>query len=122
MDDTRLPDGIFSPEETARLRAGSTYDRKAAMEAVMGRCDHEIRVPGAAYSVGVCKKENGRYGLRWDFYSAGGLEQRMGGTKGERLLQAYTIEKTRREAQRRGWRVTETKLTGGQVKLALVKG
>ena len=77
----------------------------------LGKCDHAIHVPGASYEVGVVKR-NGRYLLLWDFWHAGGLEHVLGRNAG-RLKQAYAIERTRREALRKGYRITESKTQNG---------
>ena len=77
----------------------------------LGKCDHAIHVPGASYEVGVVKR-NGRYLLLWDFWHAGGLERVLGRNAG-RLKQAYAIERTRREALRKGYRITESKTQNG---------
>ena len=67
-------------------------------------CDHAIRVPDAAYELGVVQSQDG-YGLQWDDWHSGGLEQRLG--KGAGLLkQAYAVERVRTEAKRKGMRVT----------------
>lgn len=82
----------------------------------LGRCDHAIRVPGASYELGVLKR-NGKYLLLWDFWGEGGLERVLGRNAGK-LKQAYAIERTRREAMRKGYRITESKTRNG-VRLVL---
>jgi len=82
----------------------------------LGKCDHAIHVPGASYEVGILKR-NGKYLLLWDFWRDGGLERILGRNAG-RLKQAYAIERTRREAQRKGYRFTESKTRTG-VRLVL---
>jgi hypothetical protein len=77
----------------------------------LGKCDHAIRVPGASYEIGVLKR-NGKYHLLWDFWSEGGLQCILGKNAG-RLRQAYAIERTRREALRKGYRITESKTQNG---------
>ena len=77
----------------------------------MGKCDHAIQVPGAKYEIGVLKRTHG-YALLWDFYSEGGLEQKIGRGAG-RLKQAYAIERVKREARLKNMRVRETKTAGG---------
>ncbi len=72
----------------------------------LGKCHHAIKVPGAKYELGVVER-NGKYTLLWDFYSSGGLEQVLGKGAG-RLRQAYAVERVRREAIRKSYRITET--------------
>lgn len=85
----------------------------------LGRCDHAISVPGATYQIGVVQR-NGRYHLLWDYYRQGGLEQVLG--KGAcRLKQAYSVERVRREARTRGYRLQERKTDQG-LRLILSKG
>jgi hypothetical protein len=82
----------------------------------LGQCDHAIHVPGADYEVGILKRDN-KYLLLWDFWDEGGLERTLGRNAG-RLKQAYAIERTRREAVRKGYRITEAKIRNG-VRLVL---
>jgi hypothetical protein len=91
MGDYRLPEG-FSIDD-------------------LGKCDHAIHVLGAGYEVGVVRRGNG-YVLLWDFWRSGGLEERIGKGAGF-LKQAYAVEKTRAEARRKGYTVTERKTETG---------
>ena len=74
-------------------------------------CESAIRVPGAAYEIGVIREGNA-YALIWDSYGSGGLETRLG-KKAGLLRQAYAVERTRREAVRKGYRVQESKTEKG---------
>ncbi len=82
----------------------------------LGQCDHAIHVPGADYEVGVLKRGS-KYLLLWDFWDEGGLERVLGRNAG-RLKQAYAIERTRREALHKGYRMTESRTQNG-VRLVL---
>ena len=82
----------------------------------LGKCDHAIHVPGAGYEVGILKRDR-KYLLLWDFWGEGGLERALGRNAG-RLKQAYAIERTRREALRKGYRMTECRSQNG-VRLVL---
>lgn len=85
----------------------------------LGKCDHAIKVPGASYEVGVAKV-GGVYKLRYDYWGAGGLHKALGGQKAEKLVQAYGIEKTKKEARRLGYTVAgEQAQQDGSVKLIL---
>jgi len=70
-------------------------------------CDHAIHVPSASYEIGVVQSD-GRYELRWDDWSSGGLARELGPGAG-RLKQAYAIERVRKEAKASGYKITETK-------------
>ncbi len=82
-----------------------------------GVCDHAIIVPGATYEVGVRKHEK-EYQLLWDHWQGGGLEKILGENAGL-LMQAYGIEKAKREARRKGYLVQEIKQDSGAVVLNL---
>lgn len=70
-------------------------------------CDHAIHVPSASYEIGVVQS-GGKYELRWDDWSAGGLQKELGPGAG-RLKQAYAIERVRKQAKASGYKITETK-------------
>jgi hypothetical protein len=87
----------------------------------LGRCDHAIRVPGASYEVGVVEKADGSgYELRWDYYSAGGLIQKLGGESAPVLLQAYALGCAQIDLEAQGYQVTEQVLADGTVRLSAV--
>ncbi len=68
----------------------------------LGKCNHAIRVPGAKYEVGVVEMPDGTFILRYDFFSSGGLDAKLG--KGAGLLkQAYGIEAAKIAARRKGF-------------------
>lgn len=86
----------------------------------LGKCDHAIKVPGASYEIGIRKDKN-RHRLLWDNWKAGGLEQVIG--RGAGLLkQAYGLEKTKREARRKGYSLYETKNANGSITLKVSVG
>lgn len=82
----------------------------------LGKCDHAIKVPGCKYEIGVVKKNN-TYGLIWDYWYTGGLEEKIG--KGGGLLkQGYAIEKAKMEATKKGYSVRELRTqTGVQLRI-----
>jgi hypothetical protein len=88
----------------------------------LGKCDHAIQVPGAAYEVGVVKarQRGAGYRLLWDFWCQGGLTERLG-PKAERLVQAYGVEKAKQEARKQGFSVYETARADGTVRLTLTR-
>lgn len=77
----------------------------------LGTCNHAIRVPGARYEIGILKKED-RYQLLWDSWRTGGLEKRIGKNAGL-LKQAYTLQRIKREARIKGYRVVQQKMDQG---------
>ena len=117
-DDSPIPEDLFSPEETERLRKASREERVAAMEAALSRCDHAVRFKGARYEVGIVRREDGRYDVRWDWWGSGGLLAHMGDQKASKLRQAYGIEAMKRTAKMHRQRVVkEVVLADGSVKL-----
>jgi hypothetical protein len=82
-----------------------------------------IRVPGAAYEVGVYKSPNepGKYRLVYDNFSAGkGLHDRCGPGLGL-LKQRYAAERSKKEMKKAGWRVREQKQDDGQLRLVCTR-
>jgi len=57
------------------------------------------------------------YILLWDYYSEGGLVQKIGSNAGI-LKQAYTVARVRKEARQKGYRIREKKIDQG-VRLVL---
>ena len=88
----------------------------------LGKCNHAIRVPGAKYEVGVVYTGAGKYELRWDYWHSGGLEDKLGGKKAGRLVQAYAVEKTRREAKRMGAVMHERTRADGSIEVEIAVG
>jgi hypothetical protein len=68
----------------------------------LGKCDHAIKVPGASYEVGVVEMPDGTYALRYDLWSSGGLDAKLGKNAGF-LKQAYGIEAAKIAARRKGF-------------------
>lgn len=75
-----------------------------------GNCDHAIVVPGAGYEIGLVLKED-KYELQTDFFDKG-IEAAIG-KNGGLLKQKYTVERTRSEAVRKGYRVIEKQTDNG---------
>ena len=76
-----------------------------------GKCDHAIKVPKCKYEIGVVKNGN-HYNLLWDSYYTGGLVERIGKDAGL-LKQAYSVQRIKREARIKGYRVVQKKVTNG---------
>ena len=76
-------------------------------------CNHAIKVPGANYEIGVTRR-NDCFELNCDFYDRN-LEKVIG-SKGGLLKQAYAVMKTRVEARKKGYSVLERK-TENSIKL-----
>lgn len=74
-----------------------------------------VRLPGWTYPL-VCRTDCGE--LAYDNYGgAWGDEAQL-----HNFLQAYAVEKTRLEARKQGYAVTEQRLAGGAVKLTVHVG
>jgi hypothetical protein len=71
----------------------------------LGKCNHAISVPKAAYEIGVVIR-NVKTTLLWDFWESGGLEKVLG-KRGGKLKQAYAVETAKRAAKKAGYRVQE---------------
>jgi hypothetical protein len=125
-DDSPIPDGMFTPERTAELRAASREVRTKAMEKALGKCDHAIKVPGASYEVGIVRKEDGSYSFVWDWWGSGGLVGKMdqrefqAAHKGGRFVQAYNVEVAKKVARIKGYPVKEKTLPNGRVELEVL--
>ena len=89
----------------------------------LGKCEHAISVPGASYEVGVVKRRDGKpgYTLIWDFWQSGGLQRALG-KNGDKLIQAYGVEASKRAARRAGYSVTESTKADGSVVLTVQTG
>ena len=79
----------------------------------LGKCTHAIKVPGAKYEVGVVEMPDGTFTLRYDFWSAGGLNVKLGDGAGL-LKQAYGIEAAKIAARRKGFSCYEQVLEDGK--------
>ena len=82
----------------------------------IGKCEHAIKVPGCEYEVGIIRRSD-HYILLWDYYSAGGLEPKIGPNAGI-LKQAYTVARVKKKARIKGYRIREKKMDQG-VRLVL---
>ena len=104
----------------------------------LGHCDHAIRVPGVRYEIGVVKTATG-YTLAYDFYGnlhcdfyrrdngeninrhdGGLLRQRFGDGLGK-LVQAYGVQKTIREALRAGMHARQQVQADGSIRVVLTQ-
>ena len=71
------------------------------------QCRHAIRSSQASFEVGVVENPDGKsWNLLWDNWRTGGLEPLLGKNAGK-LKQAYGVERAKREAIRKGYRVRE---------------
>lgn len=82
----------------------------------LGKCDHAIHVPAAAFEIGVVKKGNG-YILLWDSWIGGGLQKHIG-KDAEVIKQLYAVESVKRESRKKGYRITEKRMKKG-IRLSL---
>lgn len=82
----------------------------------LGHCDHSISSTSANYEIGILRR-NGKYLLLADFWNAGGLHRVVGKNAGL-LKQAYTVERVKNEAKKKGFRLTH-KVTESSIRLTL---
>lgn len=109
VDDTPIPDSMFTAARKKEIEAMTSAERMAIMTKALGKCDHEIVIPNACYTVGLAKQPNGAFHLRLDWYSAGGLSYVLGGEKAPILKQAYAVAKAKLEAKKNGFKVVSQK-------------
>ena len=98
VGDSPLPEGITTEE--------------------LGKCSHAIKVSGCAYEIGVVQRGS-KYILLWDSWSSGGLELKIGKDAGI-LKQAYSIQRIKREAMLKRYRISEQKIEKG-IRLVLCR-
>ncbi len=75
-----------------------------------GACDHAIEIPGASYQIGVVQTSR-TFELNCDWYDP--MLEKGIGRNGGLLKQAYGVEKTKLEARRKGYSVTEEQTETG---------
>lgn len=97
---------------------GETPLPEGISENDLGKCDHAIIVPDCEYEIGVVKRENS-YILLWDSWYRGGLKKKIGKNAGI-LKQAYSVERIRREARKKAYRVIEKRTDQG-IRLVLYR-
>lgn len=95
----------------------------------LGLCEHAIRIkgtnmngkinPGSPYEIGLATRRDGKagYTLLWDTYrGGGGIVEKVGGEKAEKLCQGYAVEVAMRIAKRQGFRVVKKEVrTDGSI-------
>lgn len=86
-------------------------------QADLGKCDHAIKFPDCSYEVGVVQKPNGAFGLRYDYWGSGGLERKLGGQKGEKLVQHYGLARAKKAARRLKKKHQQVVMADGSIKL-----
>ena len=84
----------------------------------LGKCSHAIKVPECLYEIGVVRRGS-KYILLWDSWSSGGLELKIGKDAGI-LKQAYSIQRIKREAMLKRYRISEQKVEKG-IRLVLCR-
>lgn len=91
-----------------------------------GKCDHAIRYPDCDYEVGLVERD-GKFKIVWDYWSQGGLLDKLGGNEAPLLKTAIanaatTIRDVRavtRAATMRGDRVRVSKLPNNQIQMMI---
>ena len=100
VGDSPMPDGFTWPGKSSK----HTYDPKKRM---LGTCDHAARVKGLpnAYEVGVYQKEDGTWGIIWDWYAGGGgLQKYLGDTNNARKVEEeYAMQLAIEVCQQQAW-------------------
>ncbi len=76
----------------------------------LGKCDHAIRILGAKYEIGIIKRSN-KYMLLADFWDRS--LKRAIGEDGGLLKQAYAVERIKREAKLKRYRINQTQINKG---------
>lgn len=106
VDDSPVPRNLFETEEEYKAVVAMSYEgRCSVMNAKLGHCTHALKVPGANYEIGLIQRGN-EYIPIFDWVHYGGLKAlNQNGMNG--FVQAYTIEKAKLDAQRRGYSVSE---------------
>lgn len=85
------------------------------------KCDHAISVPGANYEIGVLKNGDRKgYTLQVDYYDRKVTEKI--GQLGGLFKQAYTLEKAKAEAIKKGYMVKEHRINDQQIELRIAIG
>ena len=101
----------FCEGQKTHIWYGTNKESENNTETEFGKCDHAIRVPKCKYEIGVIKKGN-HFNLLWDNYYTGGLEKKVGKDAGI-LKQAYSIQRIKREARLKGYRIVQKEVTNG---------
>ena len=100
VGDSPMPEGFTWTGKTSR----HTYDPKKRM---LGTCEHAAGIRGNrdAYEVGVYQKEDGTWGLIWDWYQGGGgLQAHLGGQKDAKKIEAeYAMQLAVEVCQQQAW-------------------
>lgn len=111
MDDSPIPQHLFSPEQNAKIAAMTAGERTTFMNGVLGHCEHAISVPGCSYEIGIVKNWRGELVPIWDWFSTGGLQRVLGTPENPEknpLLQGYQIERMKFYLDEKGRSYTET--------------
>lgn len=112
--------GVFLNDWSSQQAAVNRVDPKT-----FGKCLHAIKVPGSSYEIGVTARPDGDgYDLIYDTFGSNGgsISQRLGGMGLPTLRQNYSVEVTRRELSRKGYRVVTQKQEDGSVRLHATGG
>lgn len=87
----------------------------------LGKCEHALKHPDAAYEVGVARRRDGRPGftLLWDFIDSRLVD--VVGKDGCNLKREYAVVAAMRQAKSNGFQVQELRQPDGSVRLRCVK-
>lgn len=120
-DDSPVPRHIFHTQaEYDSVIAMTSEERRRFMTNYVGHCDHAIKVPKCDYEIGVIDMGNGKLVPTWDWYDTR-LNTAVG-KDGCVLVQAYSVERTKLEAQYHGHTCQEQQLKDGSIQLCIQLG
>ncbi len=111
VDDSPIPQHLFSPEETKRIEALSKSERKELMNSILGKCEGAITIPGCNFEIGLVRNWEGKLIAIWDWVSYGGLKAVLGSPEEPEknpLYQMYGVELTKLQYEQAGCEWTET--------------
>ena len=84
-------------------------------------CDHAISMKGADHEIGVVRRPDGSYELRWDAFGQQALAAKVGGNC-SKLCQAYSekvVLKNTKALLARGYAMKRTVNQQGEIKISL---
>jgi hypothetical protein len=85
-----------------------------------GKCEHAIGIPGnnTAYEIGICRNNEGKMVMVWDFWGGGNGLESVAGKDCHKLVQAYSAEVTAETLTQQGYIQSEyTTNADGEIEL-----
>ena len=110
------------------LQKGGTPRAYYQNQSGMGQADYVVKLPDAAYDIGLYKQDDGSYEPRTDFF-AGSVEKLLGAKASKpenrdqarlgKLLQLYGIHAATEKAKKQGYTVRRQEGKDGEIKLVI---